>query len=437
MMNSEVVKTPLAERLRPHALADVVGQTHLLGPGRPLQVAFESGQPHSCILWGPPGVGKTTLARLMAQAFSAQFMAISAVLGGVKDIRDAVERAQAARTGLQPQGSVLFVDEVHRFNKSQQDALLPHLESGLFCLVGATTENPSFELNAALLSRVTVYVLQPLTPDELAQLVARAQALGDVPDVAADALQMLLNYTDGDARRLFNTLETLITVARVRGVAQIDADGMAQVLGQQLRRFDKGGDQHYDLLSALHKSIRGSQPDAALYWLARLLDGGVDPQHITRRLVAIASEDVGNADPRALPLAMAAAQALERQGLPEGELALAQATTYLAVAPKSNAAYLAWQHAKAFVRQDGSRPVPAHLRNAPTALLRQLGHGAAYRYPHDEPDGYAAGERYWPDGVEPPTWYQPVRRGLEIQIADKLARLHALDERAVAPAKLK
>lgn len=428
---------PLAERLRPRTLADVVGQAHLLGPGRPLRVAFESGQPHSCILWGPPGVGKTTLARLMAQAFDAQFIAISAVLGGVKDIRDAVERAQAARSGLQPQGSVLFVDEIHRFNKSQQDALLPHLESGLFHLVGATTENPSFELNAALLSRAAVYVLQPLTPDELAQLVARAQALGDVPALTPDALQALLGYADGDARRLLNTLETLATVARVQGAALIDADGMQHVLGEQLRRFDKGGDQHYDQLSAFHKSIRGSQPDAALYWLARLLDGGADPQHITRRLVAIASEDIGNADPRALPLAMAAAQALERQGLPEGELALAQATTYLAVAPKSNAAYLAWQQAKAFVRQDGSRPVPAHLRNAPTALLRQLGHGAAYRYPHDEPDAYAAGERYWPDGVAPPPWYQPVPRGLEIKMADKLARLRALDEVAVTSAKLK
>ena len=428
---------PLAERLRPRTLADVVGQAHLLGPGRPLRVAFESGQPHSCILWGPPGVGKTTLARLMAQAFDAQFIAISAVLGGVKDIRDAVERAQAARSGLQPQGSVLFVDEIHRFNKSQQDALLPHLESGLFHLVGATTENPSFELNAALLSRAAVYVLQPLTPDELAQLVARAQALGDVPALTPDALQALLGYADGDARRLLNTLETLATVARVQGAALIDADGMQHVLGEQLRRFDKGGDQHYDQLSAFHKSIRGSQPDAALYWLARLLDGGADPQHITRRLVAIASEDIGNADPRALPLAMAAAQALERQGLPEGELALAQATTYLAVAPKSNAAYLAWQQAKAFVRQDGSRPVPAHLRNAPTALLRQLGHGAAYRYPHDEPDAYAAGERYWPDGVAPPPWYQPVPRGLGIKMADKLARLRALDEVAATSAKLK
>ena len=437
MMSIQVLKNPLAERLRPRTLADVVGQAHLLGPGRPLRVAFESGQPHSCILWGPPGVGKTTLARLMAQAFDAQFIAISAVLGGVKDIRDAVERAQAARSGLQPQGSVLFVDEIHRFNKSQQDALLPHLESGLFHLVGATTENPSFELNAALLSRAAVYVLQPLTPDELAQLVARAQALGDVPALTPDALQALLGYADGDARRLLNTLETLATVARVQGAALIDADGMQHVLGEQLRRFDKGGDQHYDQLSAFHKSIRGSQPDAALYWLARLLDGGADPQHITRRLVAIASEDIGNADPRALPLAMAAAQALERQGLPEGELALAQATTYLAVAPKSNAAYLAWQQAKAFVRQDGSRPVPAHLRNAPTALLRQLGHGAAYRYPHDEPDAYAAGERYWPDGVAPPPWYQPVPRGLEIKMADKLARLRALDEVAATSAKLK
>ena len=414
---------PLAERLRPQHLGEVVGQQHLLGPGMALRLAFESGQPHSCILWGPPGVGKTTIARLMAQGFEAQFISISAVLGGVKDIREAVERAEHARGGLQPQRTLVFVDEVHRFNKSQQDAFLPHVESGLFTFIGATTENPSFEVNSALLSRAAVYVLQSLTEDDLRQIVHKAQAMDAVPALEDEALQRLLAYADGDARRLLNTLETLAMMAAREQRVQVSDAWLLQVLGERMRRYDKGGEQFYDTISALHKSVRGSDPDAALYWLVRMLDGGVDPRYIARRLVRMASEDIGLADPRALRLALDAAEVYERLGSPEGELALAECVVFLAVAPKSNAVYKAFKQARAFVKQDGTRAVPLHLRNAPTRLMQQLDYGKGYRYAHDEPDGFAAGERYWPDGLQAQSFYTPVSRGLEIKIAEKLREL--------------
>ncbi|MFN5177005.1 replication-associated recombination protein A [Limnohabitans sp.] len=414
---------PLAERLRPRQLAEVIGQQHLLGPGMALRLAFESGQPHSCILWGPPGVGKTTIARLMAHAFEAEFISISAVLGGVKDIREAVERALIARDGLQGRRTLVFVDEVHRFNKSQQDAFLPHVESGLFTFIGATTENPSFEVNSALLSRATVYVLQALAEPELRQIVHKAQVLGAVPALDEAALVQLLAQADGDARRLLNTLETVALAAAREGLSSITEAWLMRVLGERMRRFDKGGEQFYDTISALHKSVRGSDPDAALYWLVRMIDGGVDPRYIARRLVRMASEDIGLADPRALHLALDAAEVYERLGSPEGELALAQCVVYLAVAPKSNAVYKAYKAARAFVKEDGTRAVPLHLRNAPTRLMRELDYGKGYRYAHDEEDGFAAGERYLPEGMAEPHFYQPVPRGLEIKIGEKLREL--------------
>ncbi len=419
---------PLAERLRPRTLADVIGQQHMLGEGMALRLAFESGQPHSCILWGPPGVGKTTIARLMADAFDAQFITISAVLGGVKDIREAVERAEAARSGLTAQRTILFVDEVHRFNKSQQDAFLPHVESGLFTFIGATTENPSFEVNSALLSRAAVYVLQPLTEDDLRQIVAKARAIEAVPPVEAAAIDRLIAYADGDARRLLNTLETLAVAATREKLAEVTDEWLLKVLGERMRRYDKGGEQFYDTISALHKSVRGSDPDAALYWLVRMLDGGADPRYMARRLIRMASEDIGLADPRALRLALDAAEVYERLGSPEGELALAECVVYLAVAPKSNAVYKAFNAAKAFVKKDGTRPVPMHLRNAPTQLMKSLDYGKGYRYAHDEVGGFAAGERYLPEGMAEPGFYQPVDRGLELRIRDKLRELKGLND---------
>lgn len=414
---------PLAERLRPRTLDEVIGQRHLLAPGKPLRAAFEAGRLHSMILWGPPGVGKTTLARLVAQVFDAEFIQISAVLGGVKDIREAVERAQAARQ--RRRSSIVFVDEVHRFNKAQQDAFLPHVESGLFTFIGATTENPSFEVNSALLSRATVHVLQPLASDELAALLERARLAVGAPPIDDSARDRLIGYADGDARRLLNVVEN---VAAVMGDApRIDEALLERALGDQLRRYDKGGEQFYDTISALHKSVRGSDPDAALYWLVRMLDGGVDPRYVARRVIRMASEDIGLADPRALRMALDAAEVYERLGSPEGELTLAQAVLFLAAAPKSNAAYVAYNEARAFVKQDGTRPVPLKLRNAPTRLMKQLDYGAGYRYAHDEPEAFAAGERYFPDelAAAPPRFYRPTDRGLEAQIADKLARLRA------------
>jgi putative ATPase len=423
-------QAPLADRLRPRTLEEFVGQAHLLGPGKPLRLAFEAGKPHSMILWGPPGIGKTTLARLMARAFDAEFIAISAVLSGVKDIRDAVTRAELA---LQQSGrrTILFVDEVHRFNKAQQDAFLPHVERGLLTFIGATTENPSFEVISALLSRAAVYVLQPLSTEELGQLFERARsAVLSGLQFSAEARDVLLASADGDARRLYNMLEQIDIAAAEAGRGEIDEPFVRETLAQRLRRFDKGGDQFYDQISALHKAVRGSAPDAALYWLTRMLDGGADPLYIGRRIVRMAVEDIGLADPRALRVALDACETYERLGSPEGELALAEAALYMAIAPKSNAAYVAFGAARELVRNDASRPVPEHLRNAPTRLMKELGHGRDYRYAHDEQDAYAAGENYFPEGMKQPEFYRPTERGLEARIREHLEQLRKLDAEA-------
>ena len=421
---------PLAERMRPKTLDEVVGQKHLIGPGAPLRTAFEQHRPHSMILWGPPGVGKTTLARLMATAFDLPFISISAVLGGVKDIRDAVDSAKETLR-LRGRPTLLFVDEVHRFSKSQQDAFLPHVESGLFVFVGATTENPSFEVNSALLSRSTVYQLQSLTEEEAGELLERTlQKEFPSVTIGRDARRMLVELADGDARRLLNALDVSCTMAVERRMSEVDAAFLRKTLPATLRRFDKGGDNFYDQISAMHKSVRGSDPDAALYWMVRMLDGGCDPRYIARRVVRMAVEDISLADPRATQLALEAAEIYERLGSPEGELAIAQAVVYLACAPKSNAVYNAYNELRAFVRSDASRPVPLYLRNAPTKLMKDLGYKEGYRYAHDEPGAFAAGEVYLPEGLEGRKWYKPVDRGLEIKIAEKLKALEALNEEA-------
>jgi putative ATPase len=421
---------PLAERLRPRTLAAVIGQQHLTGEGMPLRIAFDSGKPHSMILWGPPGVGKTTIARLMATAFESDFIALSAVLSGVKEIREAIERAQVNRDNLNRR-TILFVDEVHRFNKSQQDAFLPHVESGLVTFIGATTENPSFELNNALLSRASVYVLKALDDAALAEMFDGAvTAACPSVVVAKEAKKQIINMADGDGRRLLNLVEQLSTAAENKRVVAVDVAFVETVLARAARKFDKGGDNFYDQISALHKSVRGSNADASLYWFCRMLDGGADPRYLARRLIRMAVEDIGLADPRALDITVAAAEVYERLGSPEGELALAESCVYLAIAAKSNAVYNAYNEVRAFIAQDESRPVPMHIRNAPTKLMKNLGMGKDYRYAHHEEGAYAAGETYLPEGLEGKTWYQPTERGLEAKIREKLAHLRELDRKS-------
>jgi len=418
---------PLAERLRPRTVEQVIGQRHLLAPGKPLAVAFASGKLHSMILWGPPGVGKTTLARLMADAFNAEFIAISAVLAGVKDIREAVARAQAVRDQYN-RPTILFVDEVHRFNKAQQDAFLPFVEQGLLTFIGATTENPSFEVNSALLSRAAVYVLEPLSPDELALLLDRAIEAA-MPGVTFEqpARDAIIGYADGDARRLINMVEQLATAVGEARRTDVDVAFVETTIARSLRRFDKGGDAFYDQISALHKAVRGSDPDASLYWMCRMLDGGADPLYVGRRMIRMAVEDIGLADPRALQVALDSVATYQRLGTPEGELALAQCVLYLACAAKSNAVYNAYNAARAFIADDGTRPVPMRLRNAPTRLMKGMGYGKGYRYAHDEADAYAAGERYLPDDMPDVTFYEPTERGLEARIRERLEALRARD----------
>lgn len=427
MSNKGILRIPLAEQLRPTCWEQVIGQAHLLAAGKPLQMVFAAKKPHSMIFWGPPGVGKTTLARVAAMAFDCEWIALSAVLAGVKDIRAAVETAEKNLSANR--STVLFIDEIHRFNKAQQDALLPFTESGLLTFIGATTENPSFEVNSALLSRSQVYVLKSLNAQELKLIFTRA--LNEVLTHLTfqdDAIEGLITQADGDARRLLNQLECITQAASLQQITTISLDFVNQVLSAAYRRFDKGGDYFYDQISALHKSVRGSHPDAALYWFTRMIDGGVDPHYLARRIIRMAWEDIGLADPRALQIANDAASAFDRLGSPEGELALAQAVIYLSIAAKSNAGYGAYKQAVAFVKEDKTRDVPLHLRNAPTHLLKNLGHGRSYRYAHDEPNAYAAGESYLPEGMSEPHWYEPVNRGLESTIAEKIAYLRKLDE---------
>jgi len=426
--SSGEANVPLAERLRPKTVDDMVGQRHLLGEGKPIRVALHAGRPHSMILWGPPGVGKTTLARLMADAFKSEFIAISAVLAGVKEIRDAVERARLTRDQY-GRSTIMFVDEVHRFNKSQQDAFLPHVGPGLLPFLGATTEKPAFEVNGAVLSRAQVYVLESLQPEDLDQLIERGFEAEKV-DATSDARKRIAEFADGDGRRALNLVEQVAQAAQVEGRRGADVDFVNAVSQRAGRRFDKGGENYYDQISALHKSVRGSDPDASLYWLVRMLDGGVDPRYLARRMIRMASEDIGLADPRALEVAINAADIYERLGTPEGELALAECVIYLAVAAKSNAVYAAYNEAKAFVQEDGTRPVPLHIRNAPTKLMKNLGYGKDYRYAHDEDEGYAAGENYFPDGIQRPEWYRPTDRGLEAKIRERIEHLRGLDAAA-------